>query len=52
MLQFVYFFYFQLGDYLNKNQNTLTNVTLVLFSLQICKALVYLQGRNMVHRYV
>ncbi|XP_053470269.1 protein tyrosine kinase 2 beta, b isoform X1 [Ictalurus furcatus] len=42
--------YGELGDYLNKNQNTLTNVTLVLFSLQICKALVYLQGRNMVHR--
>ncbi|KAI5619817.1 protein-tyrosine kinase 2-beta [Silurus asotus] len=41
--------YGELGDYLNKNQNTLTNVTLVLFSLQICKALVYLQGRNMVH---
>ncbi|XP_053344696.1 protein tyrosine kinase 2 beta, b [Clarias gariepinus] len=40
----------ELGDYLIKNQNTLTNITLVLFSLQICKALVYLQGKNMVHR--
>ncbi|XP_034169517.2 protein tyrosine kinase 2 beta, b isoform X2 [Pangasianodon hypophthalmus] len=42
--------YGELGDYLTKNQNTLTNVTLVLFSLQVCKALVYLQGKNMVHR--
>ncbi|XP_062858580.1 protein tyrosine kinase 2 beta, b [Trichomycterus rosablanca] len=40
----------ELGNYLSKNQKTLTNVTLVLFSLQICKALVYLQGKNMVHR--
>ncbi|TSK58082.1 Protein-tyrosine kinase 2-beta [Bagarius yarrelli] len=40
----------ELGNYLTKNQNTLTNVTLVLFSLQICKALVYIQGKNMVHR--
>lgn len=38
----------QLGKYLTKNQPT--NTTLVLFSLQICKALVYLQGMNMVHR--
>ncbi|KAK1795551.1 hypothetical protein P4O66_001049 [Electrophorus voltai] len=42
--------YGELGDYLTKNQNILTSVTLVLFSLQICKALVYLQGKNMVHR--
>uniref|UniRef100_A0A7N6APD9 non-specific protein-tyrosine kinase n=1 Tax=Anabas testudineus TaxID=64144 RepID=A0A7N6APD9_ANATE len=34
------------GDLTNK----LTNTTLVLFSLQICKALVYLEGVNMVHR--
>uniref|UniRef100_A0A672Q5G8 non-specific protein-tyrosine kinase n=1 Tax=Sinocyclocheilus grahami TaxID=75366 RepID=A0A672Q5G8_SINGR len=40
----------ELGKYLTKNQQSLTNVTLVLFSLQICKALVYLQGMNMVHR--
>uniref|UniRef100_A0A8C1MHS2 non-specific protein-tyrosine kinase n=1 Tax=Cyprinus carpio TaxID=7962 RepID=A0A8C1MHS2_CYPCA len=37
----------ELGKYLTKN---LPSVTLVLFSLQICKALVYLQGMNMVHR--
>uniref|UniRef100_A0A671RF41 non-specific protein-tyrosine kinase n=1 Tax=Sinocyclocheilus anshuiensis TaxID=1608454 RepID=A0A671RF41_9TELE len=40
----------ELGKYLTKNQQSLTSVTLVLFSLQICKALVYLQGMNMVHR--
>uniref|UniRef100_A0A8C2KUS8 non-specific protein-tyrosine kinase n=1 Tax=Cyprinus carpio TaxID=7962 RepID=A0A8C2KUS8_CYPCA len=40
----------ELGKYLTKNQQSLTNLTLVLFSLQICKALVYLQGMNMVHR--
>ncbi|KAM3602976.1 uncharacterized protein V6R79_014295 [Siganus canaliculatus] len=40
--------YGELGNYLAKNQ--LTNTTLVLFSLQICKALVYLEGVNMVHR--
>ncbi|XP_026147041.1 protein-tyrosine kinase 2-beta-like [Carassius auratus] len=40
----------ELGKYLTKNQPSLTSVTLVLFSLQICKALVYLQGMNMVHR--
>uniref|UniRef100_A0A665UUA2 non-specific protein-tyrosine kinase n=1 Tax=Echeneis naucrates TaxID=173247 RepID=A0A665UUA2_ECHNA len=40
----------ELGNYLTQNQNKLTNTTLVLFSLQICKALVYLEGVNMVHR--
>ncbi|ROL50942.1 Protein-tyrosine kinase 2-beta [Anabarilius grahami] len=40
----------ELGKYLTKNLQSLTSVTLVLFSLQICKALVYLQGMNMVHR--
>uniref|UniRef100_A0A8C2B9Y9 non-specific protein-tyrosine kinase n=1 Tax=Cyprinus carpio TaxID=7962 RepID=A0A8C2B9Y9_CYPCA len=40
----------ELGKYLTKNLQSLTNLTLVLFSLQICKALVYLQGMNMVHR--
>lgn len=42
--------FLQLGNYLAKNQSVLTNTTLVLFSLQICKALVYLGGVNMVHR--
>lgn len=41
----------QLGNYLADNQRTLNNVTLTLFSLQICKALAYLEGVNMVHRY-
>lgn len=40
----------ELGHYLTQNQKTLTVITLVLFSLQICKALVYLEGVNMVHR--
>lgn len=48
-LRFVTFL--QLGNYLAKNQSTLTSTTLVLFSLQICKALVYLEGVNMVHRW-
>ncbi|XP_054474830.1 protein tyrosine kinase 2 beta, b isoform X2 [Anoplopoma fimbria] len=42
--------YGELGNYLSENQNTMTNITLVLFSLQICKALVYLEGVNVVHR--
>ncbi|XP_068998122.1 protein tyrosine kinase 2 beta, b isoform X1 [Embiotoca jacksoni] len=42
--------YGELGNYLTHNQNKLTNITLVLFSVQICKALVYLEGVNMVHR--
>ncbi|XP_045900804.1 protein tyrosine kinase 2 beta, b [Micropterus dolomieu] len=42
--------YGELGNYLSQNQKTLTNTTLVLFSLQICKALVYLSGVNVVHR--
>ncbi|XP_030628021.1 protein tyrosine kinase 2 beta, b [Chanos chanos] len=40
----------ELGNYLTQNQQSLNDVTLVLFSLQICKALVYLEGLNMVHR--
>ncbi|KAJ0026901.1 hypothetical protein NQD34_017901 [Periophthalmus magnuspinnatus] len=40
----------ELGHYLAQNQKTLTVITLVLFSLQICKALVFLEGVNMVHR--
>eukprot|EP00063_Salmo_salar_P086838 XP_014061673.1 PREDICTED: protein-tyrosine kinase 2-beta-like [Salmo salar] len=42
--------YGELGNYLEENKHKLTNITLVLFSLQICKALVYLEGINMVHR--
>ncbi|XP_030576981.1 protein tyrosine kinase 2 beta, b isoform X2 [Archocentrus centrarchus] len=42
--------YGELKNYLAQNQDRLTNTTLVLFSLQICKALVYLGGVNMVHR--
>uniref|UniRef100_A0A4W6BSI7 non-specific protein-tyrosine kinase n=1 Tax=Lates calcarifer TaxID=8187 RepID=A0A4W6BSI7_LATCA len=42
--------YGELGNYLTQNQKNLTNTTLVLFSLQICKALVYLEGVNLVHR--
>ncbi|XP_035277666.1 protein tyrosine kinase 2 beta, b isoform X1 [Anguilla anguilla] len=40
----------ELGNYLTENQHKLTNVTLVLYTLQICKALAYLEGVNMVHR--
>ncbi|KAM6915125.1 protein tyrosine kinase 2 beta, b [Xenentodon cancila] len=42
--------YGELANYLIQNQNKLTNTTLLLFSLQICKALVYLEGVNVVHR--
>ncbi|KAG9334116.1 hypothetical protein JZ751_009151 [Albula glossodonta] len=42
--------YGELGNYLVENQHKLTNVTLVLYTLQICKALAYLEGVNMVHR--
>lgn len=42
--------YGELGAYLTEHKSTLTNITLVLFSLQICKALVYLEGVNVVHR--
>ncbi|XP_041726001.1 protein tyrosine kinase 2 beta, b [Coregonus clupeaformis] len=44
------YLYGELGNYLVENQRKLTNITLVLFSLQICKALVYLEGISMVHR--
>lgn len=40
----------ELENYLKDNQNKLTNVTLILYSLQISKALAYLEGVNMVHR--
>ncbi|KPP65100.1 protein-tyrosine kinase 2-beta-like [Scleropages formosus] len=42
--------YGELGNYLVENQHMLSNVTLVLYALQICKALAYLEGVNMVHR--
>ncbi|XP_062302798.1 protein-tyrosine kinase 2-beta isoform X5 [Osmerus eperlanus] len=40
----------ELGNYLVEKQHSLSRVTLVLYSLQICKALAYLEGLNMVHR--
>ncbi|KAK3562987.1 hypothetical protein QTP86_013255 [Hemibagrus guttatus] len=42
--------YGELGNYLIENQHKLANVTLLLYSLQVCKALAYLEGVNMVHR--
>ncbi|XP_060790516.1 protein-tyrosine kinase 2-beta isoform X2 [Neoarius graeffei] len=42
--------YGELGNYLIENQHKLANVTLILYSLQVCKALAYLEGMNMVHR--
>ncbi|KAG7328414.1 hypothetical protein KOW79_008358 [Hemibagrus wyckioides] len=42
--------YGELGNYLIENQQKLANVTLILYSLQVCKALAYLEGVNMVHR--
>lgn len=43
-------FFWQLGNYLVEQQYNLTIATLILYSLQICKALAYLEGLNMVHR--
>lgn len=40
----------ELGNYLVENKHQLTTVTLILYSLQISKALAYLEGINMVHR--
>ncbi|XP_037334053.2 protein-tyrosine kinase 2-beta-like [Pungitius pungitius] len=40
----------ELGGYLLQEQHTLTTATLTLYCLQICKALAYLEGLNMVHR--
>jgi len=34
-----------------ENQQKLSKITLILYSLQISKALAYLEGVNMVHRY-
>ncbi|XP_052436616.1 protein-tyrosine kinase 2-beta [Carassius gibelio] len=42
--------YGELGSYLMENKHKLTSVILILFSLQISKALAYLEGINMVHR--
>ncbi|GLD45530.1 protein-tyrosine kinase 2-beta-like protein, partial [Lates japonicus] len=39
-----------LGNYLVEQQYILTGTTLILYCLQICKALAYLEGLNMVHR--
>uniref|UniRef100_A0A3Q2Y3K0 non-specific protein-tyrosine kinase n=1 Tax=Hippocampus comes TaxID=109280 RepID=A0A3Q2Y3K0_HIPCM len=41
----------ELGNYLKEQKSTLTTATLILYCLQICKALSYLEGLNMVHRY-
>ncbi|XP_041637899.1 protein-tyrosine kinase 2-beta-like [Cheilinus undulatus] len=40
----------ELGNYLKEQQYTLTTSTLTLYCVQICKALAYLEGLNMVHR--
>ncbi|TNM94358.1 hypothetical protein fugu_002534 [Takifugu bimaculatus] len=39
-----------LGNYLLEQQYTMATTTLLLYCLQICKALAYLEGLNMVHR--
>uniref|UniRef100_A0A8C4M9T4 non-specific protein-tyrosine kinase n=1 Tax=Equus asinus asinus TaxID=83772 RepID=A0A8C4M9T4_EQUAS len=40
----------ELGHYLERNKNSLKVLTLVLYSLQICKAMAYLESINCVHR--
>lgn len=40
----------ELGQYLEKHKNNLQVLTMILYSLQICKALAYLEGINCVHR--
>ncbi|XP_053316712.1 protein-tyrosine kinase 2-beta [Spea bombifrons] len=42
--------YGELGQYLEQNKSTIQVLTLILYSLQICKALAYLEGINCVHR--
>ncbi|XP_068136195.1 protein-tyrosine kinase 2-beta isoform X2 [Hyperolius riggenbachi] len=42
--------YGELGQYLEKHKNTLQVTTMILFCLQICKALAYLEGISCVHR--
>ncbi|KAJ3584537.1 hypothetical protein NHX12_015032 [Muraenolepis orangiensis] len=39
-----------LGAYLVKMQHSLTTATLTLYCVQVCKAMAYLEGLNMVHR--
>lgn len=45
------FTFLQLGHYLERNKNSLKVLTLVLYSLQICKAMAYLENINCVHRW-
>ncbi|XP_077368388.1 protein-tyrosine kinase 2-beta-like [Festucalex cinctus] len=40
----------ELGKYLKEQKYVLTTATLILYCLQICKALSYLEGLSMVHR--
>ncbi|XP_006988828.1 protein-tyrosine kinase 2-beta isoform X2 [Peromyscus maniculatus bairdii] len=40
----------ELGHYLERNKSSLKVPTLVLYSLQICKAMAYLESINCVHR--
>ncbi|KAK1342999.1 hypothetical protein QTO34_015768 [Cnephaeus nilssonii] len=40
----------ELGHYLERNKSSLKVLTLVLYSLQICKAMAYLESINCVHR--
>ncbi|XP_037552312.1 protein-tyrosine kinase 2-beta-like [Nematolebias whitei] len=40
----------ELGSYIVEHQSVLSTAKLTQFSLQICKALAYLEGLNMVHR--
>ncbi|XP_029923410.1 protein-tyrosine kinase 2-beta-like [Myripristis murdjan] len=40
----------ELGKYLVEQQYTMSVATLVLYCLQICRAMAYLEGLNMVHR--
>ncbi|XP_063771098.1 protein-tyrosine kinase 2-beta isoform X2 [Pseudophryne corroboree] len=42
--------YGELGNYLEKHKSTLQVLTMILYSLQICKALAYLEGISCVHR--
>ncbi|XP_056669076.1 protein-tyrosine kinase 2-beta isoform X2 [Monodelphis domestica] len=42
--------YGELGHYLEHNKNSLKVLTLILYSLQICKAMAYLESISCVHR--
>lgn len=46
----VSYLFLQLGHYLERNKNSLKVPTLVLYTLQICKAMAYLESINCVHR--